>query len=96
MRHWDRVLPGLVLRVSYEDLVEDLGTSVRRILAYCGLEYDPACLEFHRSRRAINTPSSEQVRQPLFREGLSHWRHYDPWLDPLRETLGDAIGRYRD
>jgi len=96
MRHWDRVLPGLVLRVSYEDLVEDLGTSVRRILAYCGLAYDPACLEFHRSRRAINTPSSEQVRQPLFREGLSHWRHYDPWLDPLRETLGDAIGRYRD
>ena len=96
MRHWDRVLPGLVLRVSYEDLVEDLGTSVRRILAYCGLEYDPACLEFYRSRRAINTPSSEQVRQPLFREGLSHWRHYDPWLDPLRETLGDAIGRYRD
>ncbi len=96
MRHWDRVLPGLVLRVSYEDLVEDLGTNVRRILAYCGLEYDPACLEFHRSRRAINTPSSEQVRQPLFREGLLHWRHYDPWLDPLRETLGDAIGRYRD
>ena len=96
MRHWDRVLPGRVLRVSYEDLVEDLGANVRRILAYCGLEYDPACLEFHRSRRAINTPSSEQVRQPLFREGLSHWRHYDPWLDPLRETLGDAIGRYRD
>ncbi len=96
MRHWDRVLPGRVLRVSYEDLVEDLGANVRRILAYCGLEYDPACLEFHRSRRAINTPSSEQVRQPLFREGLSHWRHYDPWLDPLRETLGDAISRYRD
>jgi tetratricopeptide (TPR) repeat protein len=96
MRHWDRVLPGRVLRVSYEDLVEDLGANVRRILAYCGLEYDPACLESHRSRRAINTPSSEQVRQPLFREGLSQWRHYDSWLDPLKETLGDAISRYRD
>jgi tetratricopeptide (TPR) repeat protein len=96
MRHWNRVLPGRVLRVSYEDLVEDLGASVRQILAHCGLEFDPACLEFHRSRRAINTPSSEQVRQPLFREGLSQWRHYDPWLDPLREMLGDAIGRYRD
>jgi len=96
MRHWNRVLPGRVLRVSYEDLVEDLGTSVRQILAHCGLEFDPACLAFHRSRRAINTPSSEQVRQPLFREGLSQWRHYDPWLDPLRETLGDAIVRYRD
>jgi len=96
MRHWNRVLPGRVLRVSYEDLVEDLGASVRQILAHCGLEFDPACLAFHRSRRAINTPSSEQVRQPLFREGLSRWRHYDPWLDPLRETLGDAIVRYRD
>jgi hypothetical protein len=96
MRHWDRVLPGRVLRVSYEDLVEDLGARVRQILAHCGLEFDPACLAFHRSRRAINTPSSEQVRQPFFREGLSQWRHYDPWLDPLRETLGDAIVRYRD
>ncbi|VTZ50457.1 Sulfotransferase family protein [Methylocella tundrae] len=96
MRHWDRVLPGRVLRVSYEDLVEDLGASVRRILAHCGLEYDPACLAFHRSRRAINTPSSEQVRQPLFREGISQWRNYDPWLDPLRKALGDAIGRHRD
>jgi tetratricopeptide (TPR) repeat protein len=96
MRHWNRVLPGRVLRVSYEDLVEDLGASVRQILAHCGLEFDPACLAFYRSRRAINTPSSEQVRQPLFREGLSQWRHYDPWLDPLRETLGAAIARYRD
>jgi tetratricopeptide (TPR) repeat protein len=96
MGHWNRVLPGRVLRVSYEDLVEDLDASVRRILAHCGLAFDPACLAFHRSRRAVNTPSSEQVRQPLFRDGLSQWRHYDPWLDPLRETLGDAIVRYRD
>jgi tetratricopeptide (TPR) repeat protein len=96
MRHWDRVLPGRVLRVGYEDLVEDLDANVRRILAYCGLEFDPACLEFHRSRRAINTPSSEQVRQPLYRGALSKWKHYDPWLGGLRETLGDAVDRYRD
>ncbi len=96
MRHWNRVLPGRVLRLSYEDLVEDLDASVRRILAHCGLAFDPVCLDFHRSRRAINTPSSEQVRQPLFRDGLSHWRHYAPWLDPLKEMLGDAICRYRD
>jgi hypothetical protein len=96
MRHWDRVLPGRVLRVSYEDLVEDLDGSVRRILAHCGLEFDTACLEFHSNRRAINTPSSEQVRRPLFRDGLSQWRHYEPWLDPLKDSLGDAIVRYRD
>jgi tetratricopeptide (TPR) repeat protein len=96
MRHWNRVLPGRILRVSYEDLVEDLDTNLRRLLAYCGLEFDAACLAFHRSQRAINTPSSEQVRQPLFREGLSQWRHYAPWLDPLREMLGDATVRYRD
>ena len=96
MRHWNLILPGRVLRVNYEHLVEDLGASVRRILAHCGVEFDPACLAFHRSRRAINTPSSEQVRQPIFREGLSQWRHYECWLNPLRETLGDAIVRYRD
>lgn len=96
MRHWDRVLPGRILRVSYEDLVEDLDTNVRRLLVHCGLEFDAACLTFHRSQRAINTPSSEQVRQPLFREGLSQWRHYEPWLSPLREILGDATARYRD
>jgi tetratricopeptide (TPR) repeat protein len=96
MRHWNRVLPGRVLHVSYEDVVDDIDASVRRILAHCGLAFDPACLAFHRSRRAINTPSSEQVRQPLFRDGLSQWRHYEPWLGPLREALGDAIVRYRD
>jgi hypothetical protein len=96
MRHWNQVLPGRVLRVSYEDMVDDLDASVRRILAHCGLEFDPACLAFHRSRRVVNTPSSEQVRQPIFRNGLSQWRRFDPWLDPLREALGDAIVRYRD
>jgi len=96
MRHWNKVLPGRVLRLGYEDLVEDLEASVRRILAHCGLQFDPACLDFHRSGRAVNTASSEQVRQPLFREGLTQWRHYEPWLGPLKEMLGDAIDRYRE
>ena len=95
MAHWDRVLPGRVLRVRYEDVVADLEGSVRRLLEYCGLEFEPACLEFHQTRRSIGTPSSEQVRQPLFRSGLEQWRHYEPWLDPLKEALGDALTRYR-
>lgn len=95
MRHWDAALPGRVLRVSYEDLVEDLDAGLRRLLAHCGLDYDPACLDFHRNRRAIATPSSEQVRQPLFRDGLTGWRRFEPWLGPLREALGDAVESYR-
>ena len=96
MAHWDRALPGRVLRVQYEDLVTDLAGSVRRLLQFCGLELDPACLEFHRTRRNIGTPSSEQVRQPIFRSGLDQWHHYEPWLGPLKDALGDALARYRD
>ena len=96
MRHWDAVLPGRVLRVCYEDVVEDLAGSVRRILAFCGLEFEPACLEFHRTERAVSTASSQQVRRPLSRDGLSQWRHYAKWLGPLRDALGDALGRYRE
>jgi tetratricopeptide (TPR) repeat protein len=96
MRHWDAVLPGRVLRVCYEDLVEDLGGSVRRVLDFCGLEFEPGCLEFHRTERSVSTASSEQVRQPLFRAGLSQWRHYEPWLGPLRDALGDALAVYRE
>jgi tetratricopeptide (TPR) repeat protein len=96
MRHWDEVLPGRVLRVHYEDVVEDLEGSVRRLLAHCGLELEPACLSFHRTARSVRTPSSEQVRQPIYREGLEQWRHYEPWLGPLRVALGDAVDRYRE
>ena len=95
MEHWDRVLPGRVLRVHYEDVVDDLPASVRRILEHCGLPFEPACLEFHRTERSIRTASSEQVRQPIFREGLEQWRHFEPWLSSLREALGDALERYR-
>jgi tetratricopeptide (TPR) repeat protein len=95
MQHWGQVLPGWVLQVSYEDVVEDLEGNVRRILEFCGLEFEPACLDFHRTERSIPTPSSEQVRQPLFRAGLLQWRNYEPWLRPLEDALGDALTRYR-
>jgi len=96
MRHWDGVLPGRVLRVQYEDMIEDLEGGVRRMLAHCGLPFEPACLRFHETRRSIRTPSSEQVRQPLDREGLDQWRNYTPWLAPLQDALGDTLIDYRD
>jgi tetratricopeptide (TPR) repeat protein len=96
MRHWDAVLPGLVLRVFYEDVVEDLDGNVRRILEFCHLEFEPACLEFYKTGRSVCTASSEQVRQPIFREGLFQSRNYEPWLGPLRDGLGDALIRYRE
>ena len=96
MRHWDEVLPRQVLRVHHEDVVDDLEGSVRRMLEFCGLGYEPQCVEFHLSRRSVRTASSEQVRQPIFREGLEQWKHFEPWLGPLKAALGDALDRYRD
>ena len=96
MQHWDKVLPGKVLRIFHEDVVNDLEENVRKILDFCGLEFEPACVEFHKTERSVRTASSEQVRQPIFREGLQQWRNYQPWLGPLEEALGDAIERYRD
>ncbi len=95
MDHWDRALPGRVLRVLHEDVVDDLEGSVRRILEHCELPFEAACLEFHRTERSVRTASSEQVRRPIFREGLEQWKNYEPWLGPLREALGDALERYR-
>lgn len=91
MDHWDRVLPNRVLRVQYEDVVGDLETQVRRMLAHCGLEFETGCVEFHRNKRSVRTPSSEQVRQPIFQSGLELWRNYEPWLDPLKRALGPAV-----
>ena len=96
MDHWDEVLPGKVLRVRYEEVVVDLETQVRRILDHCGLEFEPGCLSFHRTERAVRTPSSEQVRRPIFTSGLDYWRNYDPWLDPLRDALGEDVRRRFD
>ena len=90
MAHWEGVLPGKILRVQHEDLVVDLEGHVRRILEFCGLEFDPACVEFHRTERHVHSASSEQVRQPIYREGLEQWRHFEPWLGSLRAALGDA------
>jgi tetratricopeptide (TPR) repeat protein len=95
MEHWDAVLPGRILRVHHEDVVADLDGEVRRMLDHCGLPFEPACVEFHKTRRSVRTPSSEQVRQPIFREGLDQWKKYEPWLGPLQDALGDALVRYR-
>ena len=94
MDHWDAVLPGKVLRVQYENVVGDLETQVRRILDHSGLEFEPGCLSFHRTDRAVRTPSSEQVRQPIFKSGLDYWRNYEPWLDPLKDALGEDVRRH--
>jgi len=96
MEHWDRVLPGRVLRVQHEDVVGDLEGSVRRMLEYCELEFEPACIEFHKTKRSVRTPSSEQVRQPIFRESLEQWKNFEPWLGPLKDSLGDALERFRN
>jgi tetratricopeptide (TPR) repeat protein len=88
MDHWDRVLPGFVLRVQHENIVDDLEAEVRRLLEFCELPFEQTCLTFHENERSVRTPSSEQVRQPIYRSGLEHWRHFEPWLGPLKEALG--------
>lgn len=95
MHHWHAVLPKRVLTVHYEDVVEDLEGNVRRILDHCGLPFEPACLAFHETRRSVRSASSEQVRQPLSREGLRQWHHYEPWLGPLKEALGNAVVTFK-
>jgi tetratricopeptide (TPR) repeat protein len=87
MDHWDLALPGKVLRVQHENVVEDLEGSVRRILDFCHLDFEPDCLDFHKTRRDIHSASSEQVRQPINREGLNQWHHFEPWLGPLQAAL---------
>jgi tetratricopeptide (TPR) repeat protein len=94
MDHWDNVLPGQILRVHYEDVVADIEEQVRRILEYCGLPYEDGCVSFHETRRSVRTPSSEQVRQPIYTSGLEQWRHYEPWLGPLKSALGSVLHRY--
>jgi len=88
MAHWDSVLPGRVLHVVHEDVVETLESHVRRILEFCGLPFEPACVEFYKTERSIRTASSEQVRRPIFKEGIDQWRNFEPWLGPLKDALG--------
>jgi tetratricopeptide (TPR) repeat protein len=88
MAHWDSVLPGRVLRIDYEAVVDNTEEQVRRVLDYCGLEFEPACLEFYRTERTVRTASSEQVRQPIYRGAVDHWRNYEAHLGSLKESLG--------
>ena len=94
MAHFDEVLPGRVHRVFYEDTVADTERVVREMLEYCELEYEPECLRFFESQRPVRTASSEQVRQPINRKGVEQWQNYEPWLEPLKETLGDVLDEY--
>lgn len=94
MAHFDAVLPGRVHRVFYEQLVQDTEAQVRSLLAYCGLPFESQCLHFYATDRAVRTASSEQVRLPIFREGMEQWRHFEPWLGPLRVALGPLLDAY--
>ena len=94
MAHFDAVLPGRIHRVVYEHMVEDTEGEVRRLLEYCGLPFEESCLRFFQNARPVRTASSEQVRQPIYREGVDHWRHYAPWLVPLELSLGPVLESY--
>jgi tetratricopeptide (TPR) repeat protein len=94
MAHFDAVLPGRVHRVIYEQTVEDTEAVVRGLLAYCGLPFEPACLRFFENARPVRTASAEQVRRPIYRDGIEQWRHYEPWLGPLKDALGPVLEAY--
>jgi predicted Zn-dependent protease len=94
MRFYDEILPGRILRVRYEQLVRDPESELRRLLDYCGLPFEEQCLRFHENPRTVTTISSEQVRQPLYTEGVDHWRNYEQWLGPLKSALGDLVEQY--
>ncbi|HVH49157.1 MAG TPA: sulfotransferase, partial [Sphingomicrobium sp.] len=96
MEHFDRVQPGEVHHILNERLIDDKEGEVRRLLDYVGVPFDPACLESHRTKRAVNTPSAEQVRRPINRDGVDYWRHYEAWLGPMRDALGPALERWSD
>jgi tetratricopeptide (TPR) repeat protein len=91
MSHFDEVLPGRIHRVLYENMVEDTEREVRQLLDYCGLPFEAGCLRFYENERAVRTASSEQVRRPIYREGVDHWRHFEPWLGPLKDALGPVL-----
>ena len=94
MAHMDAVLPNRIHRVVYENMVTDTEAEVRRLLDYCGLPFEQGCLRFFDNDRPVRTASSEQVRQPIYREGIDHWRNYEPWLEPLKTALGPVLDSY--
>ena len=95
MAHWEAVLPGRILRVQHEDVIDDLEGQVRRILDFCGLPFEQACIDFHKTDRAVRTPSSEQVRQPIYQSGVDQWQSFAKFLQPLELALGEALTDYR-
>ena len=94
MAHYAEVLPGRIHRVFYETMVDDTENEVRRLLATCGLPFEDGCLRFFENARPVRTASSEQVRQPIYRDGVDHWRHYEPWLGALKAALGTTLDAY--
>ena len=94
MDHWDAVLPGKVLHLQYEDLVREPEMNIRRLLDFCRLPFDAACLSFHQTRRPVRTASAEQVRQPIYASGVGYWRNFENELQPLRQALGDSVERF--
>jgi tetratricopeptide (TPR) repeat protein len=96
MRHFDGAQPGMVHRIIYEDLVDDIEGEVRRLLDYLELAFDPACLDFHSNQRSVQTISASQVRKPINREGIDQWKPFEQWLDPLKAALGDTLDHWRD
>jgi len=97
MDHWDRVLPGKVLHVQYEDLVRSPEPVIQNLLAGVGVKFEPRCLKFHETRRAVRTASSEQVRRPLYNEGVGAWRAVEPQLEDLKTALGpQTLDRFRE
>jgi tetratricopeptide (TPR) repeat protein len=96
MAHYDAVMPGRVHRVIYEDMVADPEGQTRQLLEHCGLPFEEACLRFYENDRAVRTASSEQVRQPIFKDAVEHWQNYEPWLDPLKAALGPVLPAYPD
>jgi hypothetical protein len=96
MAHVDTVLPGRVHRVVYEQMVDNTEAEVRQLLDYCGVEFEPACLEFYKTERAVRTPSSEQVRRPIYRDATEEWRPYEARLGALKQALGPVLDAYPD
>ena len=96
MQHCDKVLPGKVLRVHYENVVADPDKQVQRLLDFVDVPFEKNCLDFHKTDRSIRTPSSEQVRQPIYKNALEQWRHFEPFLEPVKSLLTTEISTYPD
>ncbi len=94
MSHFDAVLPDRIHRVNYESMVENTEAELGRLLEYCGLPFETGCLRFFENDRPVRTASSEQVRKPIYKEGVDHWRHYEEWLGPLKKVLGPVLDLY--